>query len=210
MNYICVIGDLVNSRQVSDRNRLQDQMETTLAAINAKRKDHLLSPCTITLGDEYQAVYKNAATLFPDFLSILHDLYPVKMRFSVGIGPLQTKVNPTMAIGMDGPAFHVAREALGKDFKRSERLLHIARAGGETPVWLGSALILISREIRSWKQNRILILQRLLCGAEARAIAEEIEISLTAVYKNIQMGGLDAMADLLGAMVEWMNQEVQR
>jgi hypothetical protein len=75
---------------------------------------HLISPYTITLGDEFQAVLKNARHLFGDIITILYVIYPTKIRFSIGIGDIQTPVNPNQAIGMDGTAFYNARTGIDK------------------------------------------------------------------------------------------------
>lgn len=208
MTLICVIGDLVGSRRVEDRMGLQDRLRMTLDSINGTRKEHLLSPCTITLGDEYQAVYGDADSLFLDFFTVLRDLYPEKVRFSVGIGSLQTELNPRLAIGMDGPAFHVAREAMKSPFRRSGCLFHIGQAGLDPPPWIGTALSLVSHEVKAWKPNRFLVFQRLLAGVDVKVIAEEARISTTAVYKNIQSGGLEAIRHLLAEIAQWVNQQV--
>jgi len=209
MKVICVIGDLVNSRNILDRQGLQKKLDQALASINRTSRGHLISPCTITLGDEYQAVYQDADTLFRDFWTVLERLSPERIRFSVGLGSLTTAVNSEQAIGMDGPAFHVAREAMQSTFKRSGELFRISQAEGTVAPWIEPALALLSHETLQWRPNRLLVFQRLLSGLDPKAIAQEAGITPTAVYKNIQSGALDAMRDLLGEMTRWINQEVK-
>jgi hypothetical protein len=169
----------------------------------------LLSPCTITLGDEYQAVYRDADTLFQDAWLVLEKVYPEKVRFSLGLGTLTTPVNPEQAIGMDGPAFHAAREAMQPAFKRSGDLFRLSQADGPVAPWIGPALTLVSHEAYHWKQHRFTVFQRFLSGADPKTIAQEADITTTAVYKNIQSGALVAMRDLLHEMTRWINQQVQ-
>ncbi len=209
MKVICVIGDLIGSRNSPDRTGLQDRLNQALATINETSRTHLLSPCTITLGDEYQAVYRDAETLFQDAWLVLERVYPEKVRFSLGVGTLTTPVNPDQAIGMDGPGFHVARAAMESPFKRSGSLFRLSHADRPVDPWIGPALDLLSHETHRWKRHRFMVFQRLLTGADPKRIAQEANISATAVYKNIQTGALEAMRDLFGAVTQRINQEVQ-
>ena len=205
MNVICLIGDLVGSRTARDRPALQHRLQQALDQVNKRSAPHLLSPGTITLGDEYQAVYKDAGTLFVDLWSVLRQMHPQRIRFSIGIGALDTPVNPERAIGMDGPAFHVARKHMEGPLKRSGLVFHVARAEGPTPAWINASLALMSSQIGSWKPVRHLIFERHLQRLEVKQIAAEARITPAAVYKNIRSGGLDAMRDLLGEIAAWVD-----
>lgn len=209
MTVICVIGDLVGSRKVRDRSNLQTRLGATLAEINAAHAAHLASPGTITLGDEYQAVYRGADTLFQDFWTLLRRLHPARIRFSVGVGPLSTPINPVQAIGMDGPAFHVARAAMNEGFKHSRELFHIDHAEKEVPLWIPAGLALISHEVLSWKANRFDVFLSYLAGQPARDMAEAMSVSPTAIYKNIQAGAMEPIAGLTQAITHWLQEQIQ-
>ena len=55
MNYISLIGDIVNSRGIKSRDTFQKKLDSELKKIN-KENPNLLSPYTLTLGDEFQAM----------------------------------------------------------------------------------------------------------------------------------------------------------
>lgn len=55
MQYFCVIADLVDSRLLSDRREFQQLLKEKLKDVSAESSG-LVSPYTITLGDEFQAV----------------------------------------------------------------------------------------------------------------------------------------------------------
>lgn len=203
MRYLCVIGDVVQSRAVPERSRLQGQLQASLGRINRARRNVLLSPCTITLGDEFQAVYRDAGTLFNDFAVLMRDVYPVRVRFSVGIGELSTRVNRQRAIGMDGPAFHAARAGL-IELKHSRSIFRITEAHAEVPPWVNLALDLISHESRSWKKTRLSVFHALLEGLEAKVTAREVELTAAAVYKNINSGALWTVKALLLEISKWV------
>lgn len=213
MNVLCLIGDLVDSRTAGDRAALQRRLEGALAGVNRASAAHLLSPATVTLGDEYQAVYGDAGSLFADLWSVMRQVHPHRIRFSLGLGGLDTPVNRRQAIGMDGPAFHRARAAMEGPFKRSGRLFVVTGPGdgleGGAPAWINAALALISSDIQGWQPTRHLVFERHLRGADAKEIAAEAGISPAAVYKNIRAGGLDAMRDLLAEIAAWMDGQLR-
>ena len=55
---IAVIGDIVKSKSIVNRGEVQEQLKTVLNDINQKFADHLASKFTLTLGDEFQAVFR--------------------------------------------------------------------------------------------------------------------------------------------------------
>ncbi|HPB66995.1 MAG TPA: SatD family protein [Spirochaetales bacterium] len=67
MKALCVIADLVDSRGIADRGRFQRGLKASLEALSSRRGARLLSPYTITLGDEFQALYRDSGTLLADF-----------------------------------------------------------------------------------------------------------------------------------------------
>jgi hypothetical protein len=208
MRHICVIGDLVASRRVHDRQALQARFAEALAEINVRRSKLLASPATITLGDEYQAVYRSADSLFLDAWGLLARLWPESMRFSIGVGSLSTPINSRQAIGMDGPAFHVAREGMVRNLKGSGYLFHIADADGEVPAWIGAGLNLVAHGVKGWKATRFRICQRHGEGRSPREIAEELAISPAAVYKNLASGALDPLHAFTREVTLWVNRRV--
>lgn len=66
----------------------------------------------ITLGDEFQGLLNSPAFALEIVKYIQRELYPVKLRFGIGIGEISTEINQKAAIGADGPAFYAAREMI--------------------------------------------------------------------------------------------------
>lgn len=194
MKVIALIADLVASRTLPHREVLQKKLAAALKQVNAQAKD-LASPYTLTLGDEFQAVYRRADSLWADMVAIMAAIHPVQVRFALGVGALATPVNRKQALGMDGPAFHYARAALS-ELKEDGRLLRIA---GEPAAdeWCLSrhVLNLVSHQIDGWERNRLLVLGGLLQGKKVREIEQGLSVSTVAVYKNIRAAALD---DLVG------------
>lgn len=114
MNPVVLIADLVRSRDIPERAQFQKRLSATLQALSVQSAESLLSPYTLTLGDEFQAVHADFRRILPDCLRILAELAPVRARFALAAGPLSTEINPVAALEMDGPAFLRARKLLGE------------------------------------------------------------------------------------------------
>src|SRR5438552_5075102 len=93
MQVIAVIGDIVASKKLAQRNVFQRRLGKALDQTSGTAR-HLASPYTITLGDEFQAVYRKADRLFADAFDIMAEIHPVRIRIAFGIGGLTTRINP--------------------------------------------------------------------------------------------------------------------
>ncbi len=207
---LVLIADIEASREIKDQKReeLQQTLQEVLDTLN-EQGSGLLSPYTITLGDEFQAVFKNADSIFVQMLKILAALHPVAVRFSLGLGDISTPVNSEQAIGMDGPAFHEAREGIDI-LKESGFLFNIRNEKNDdlTLKIMNGSLQLLSRQIRGWNKKRITILHMLKEGYDYKAITKKLDISRAAFYKNKEAGLLDVIDELSNDMAAIINQKL--
>lgn len=105
--------DIVNSRNIGNRQELQERLKHLIKELNQKYAGVLVSPIAITLGDECQAVLANPSqsyNLVDAFQQCLWQ-YNIDIYAGVGIGEISTAVNEDVRM-MDGPCFHAAREAI--------------------------------------------------------------------------------------------------
>lgn len=199
MKNIVIIADIVGSKKITDRNRVQTQLKQELKEINATAS-HLLSPYTITLGDEFQAVYSNPQSILQDLLHITVRLFPIRIRFSIGIGAISTDINPNEALGMDGPAFYLARDGINCLKKVNHSVIQIY--GSNTPccALINTSLQLVMSLMDEWKQNTLLILHSHLRGIPVKEIASDLHISERGVYKAIVLHKVRYFTDFFLAL----------
>lgn len=196
MKVIVLIADIISSKEIKNRNRIQQKLLDELSGINQESVS-IISPMTITLGDEFQCVYSNADEIFKHVWSILNVCYPERIRFSYGLGTITTDINREQAIGMDGPAFYEAREGLNQLKKEKDSLLNIRDENNDDLITLLRNLFyLISFNVESWKQNRIQIMNMLASEMPVKLISKILQISEQAVYKNITNGGLQPILEI--------------
>ena len=84
VSYIVIIGDIEQSRQLSqgDRRKVQKILKTVFENLN-QSSNCIVSPFTITLGDEFQAVYDSAGETFKHIWTIMASIHPVLVRILV-------------------------------------------------------------------------------------------------------------------------------
>jgi len=112
--YFVVVGDIRNSRDISDRKEIQKKFKNVLTCVNRDFEKQIASKFTISLGDEFQGVLQGSAgrSVFEIISAVKAEMYPIRFRFGVGAGTISTELSPESPIEADGPAFHLAREAI--------------------------------------------------------------------------------------------------
>jgi hypothetical protein len=205
-SYLVVIGDLVDSKKLSKsvRKRTQHSLETVLKNIN-QESAHIISPYTITLGDEFQGVYQKADDLFQHLWAIMAEIHPVTVRVSIGVGEITTTINNEHTLGMDGPVFHKARERIDQ-MKKKEHLLSISTDNMRFDRLVNSTFRILGANLRGWNKNRFSILHKQYEGKDVKQIAGEVSLSEVAVYKNINAGTLQAIQDFTATVSETINE----
>lgn len=137
--YFALIGDIIGSRSIESRAEIQRRLGDKLREINEREGDkNLAAGFVITLGDEFQGLIRAGGSFNPIYaaLEIKNAMYPVKLRFAIGIGGMSTDIDPHMAIGADGEAFHRARESM--NLVRSYERLHSVPREGDGAVRINS------------------------------------------------------------------------
>jgi len=205
MKYIVVIGDLINSRQISGRDMFQESLIKRLHLLNTSKI--LASKYAITLGDEFQAVFTSPEGIFEHFFSLMCGISPNKLRISIGIGEISTKINQENPLGMDGPAFHNARNGMNQ-IKESHSFFNIEGLSSENNNLVNSVLKYISYTINGWNENRLKIFYGKFSGNKVKDISKDLSISEQAVYKSIREGRLDDLVEIFRNIETSIKREI--
>ncbi len=118
------MGDIVQSEQHIALDLMQS-FKARIASLNEHHSDSILSPLTITLGDEFQGVVADLSTAVAliieseEYALFSNDAF--SMRYVVNYGEIDTAVNPTIAYEMLGLGLTQARYRLEGMKNRSER-----------------------------------------------------------------------------------------
>lgn len=189
MKALVLIADIIESRDIEERTHFQADLVECLKAIN--RKSHtLLSPYTVTLGDEFQAVYTSGAEVLDHIMYIQAQLFPVRFRFSISFGKIATKINKKQAIGMDGPVFHNAREGMDRLKKTKYTIVSLHGLAEEKDELINSGLALAWAVMADWKAETFTIFHELYRGKKVREILSHYDLSQRGMYKLINRNKL--------------------
>ena len=120
--YYAIIGDIKESKKLENRGEIQEKLKNTLRSINTLYCEDIAAKFLITLGDEFQGLLKEATNLLEIIKYIQREMYPIEMRFGVGIGEMHTEIDSKAAIGADGPAFYAARNVITEIHKQEKKV----------------------------------------------------------------------------------------
>lgn len=113
--YFAVIGDIVSSKSLKERTKIQKKLENCLMMLNEKYEDVMIKKLSITLGDEFQALFSDGKYLLEIIHRIELEIYPVKLRFGIGIGNIEFDYgNLDSPYQSDGSVWWNARRAIEK------------------------------------------------------------------------------------------------
>lgn len=200
------IGDISASRdlEADDRRDVQERLGDLLERINGELEDAVLADFTITVGDEFQGLLVRPGAL-PELMWRLRDRLP-RLRFwtGVGFGRLDTELEER-AVGMDGPAFHRAREAL--EVAHDEGLHGGVFSGfGEDDRVLGGLSRLLDWQRQGFTDAQREAIRHVRRGESQTEAAEEIGVSRQAVSKRLAAAGWRAYRDAEQSLRELLSR----
>jgi hypothetical protein len=113
-SYAVLMGDIVGSERAPSLKAVHKAFNRAVTNANEVNADHIASPLTITLGDEFQGLLISFASAWDAAVALRLELLAAKIRcrFVVGIAKLETPLNRKQAWNMMGSGLAVAREKL--------------------------------------------------------------------------------------------------
>ena len=185
MLYLVIIGDIIKSRKLSNRYEVQKTFASVVSEVQTTYAGELVSPITLTIGDEFQSVMRQARELFKIVDDLETQMLPVQLRHGFGIGEIDTEINEQYSIGMDGPAFHRAREALEISRKQNLRY-YLCYDNSRTEQQINLLLSWIDAASRNWTPEKRKTLAYKELGYTQVQIAKLVGISQPAVSQHMK------------------------
>ena len=197
-NWAAVIGDVVGSRQVASRSRLQTRLDRSLASVNDSMKP--VQPLTPTIGDEFQGMFVTLEEAIEASLRLRVELMRrVDVRIGIGWGTLRTQDPRRTPFGQDGPCWWRAREAL-EELARTERsnqephsLRTVCRTETKAEGAYNAILVLRDQLLSAIDEHDATILRMLIGGASQQDAAERLGLNKSSISRRMQSHGLAAL-----------------
>ncbi len=192
--YFAIIGDIIESKKLNNRDEIQKKLQEILCDINYKYLSDISAKFIITLGDEFQGLLHYGEHLLNILNEIQRRMYPVRIRFGVGIGEITTEINFEMAIGADGPAYYKAREAV-EILKKNEKKqkVHVPDIrieidnNAEVTLGLNTILSLMSVVKGKWSDRQREIVNEVeRCGGSQKKCADNLKIAPSSVQRGLR------------------------
>lgn len=195
-----LIGDVVRSRQASDRDSLQRSLDRALSLAN-----DVLQPAQrleVTLGDEFQGAFDDLGSAARASLLLRLQLLKdgeVESRYGIGFGLVTIYDEERAPFSQDGPGWWSARDAIRRaadlegrprtSFLRT-RFEGAEEGGGGLDVEMVNAYLVCRDALASGMtaRSRRLLLGRLI-GRQQSDLATEEGISQSAVSQNLATSG---------------------
>lgn len=108
-----VVGDVVDSRQIPDRDQFGGTLADALATVNRTYGESIRADFAAVKGiDEVVGVLDDVRAVYDVVKTVYDAIHPQQVRFVVVRGAIDVNPGGTDATAMDGPAFHDANERM--------------------------------------------------------------------------------------------------
>ncbi|MFT2007576.1 SatD family protein [Pontibacter sp. 13R65] len=175
--YFILMADIISSSRHKG-DLLMKQFKEVVNTVNEKHKELLLSPLTITLGDEFQGVALNLEAAIKVIVAleevIVLQYKPFKLRYVLNFGQIETPINHEIAYGMLGNGLTEARELLEQvKHHRGERF--IVKTGNQRQsITLQKTFILYQWLVDAWKPADSQLIGAFLQESDYKVVAEQL------------------------------------
>jgi hypothetical protein len=154
-SYPIFMGDVVNSSDY-DGEVLSKGLKELVESTNKKFGKAILSPLTITLGDEFQGILSSVSSgidlLFHLEEELLRTEPDFKLHYVLLLGEIETEINPDIAYEMMGKGLTEARKMLSSK-KRSRKRFRFKLQNKEQTEQLSRIFEVLDTIILNWKKE---------------------------------------------------------
>jgi len=204
--YVALIGDIRGSRELDDRKAVQDEFKRVVATLNDRLPDSAIaSPFTVTTGDEFQVLLYDALHAVDAAVLASDRFHPARLRFGIGRGRLDTERNPEQAIGMDGPCFHRARDAI--DAARDDGAW-VRVAGWRPPLdeRVNALFDLVQCVREDWTDRQAEFARALEVEGTQKRVADRFDVSKSTVSESLSAGHVHEVREAEGSLAALLEE----
>jgi DNA-binding CsgD family transcriptional regulator len=197
-SYLAIVGDVVRSRELEGRGEFQQRLRSSISRVNEEYSSSIASNFILTIGDEFQGLLRSAEKI-PQILAVIRsEIHPIEQRVGIGIGKLDTELE-AVAIGMDGPCFHRARDAIERA-KSSGTSIEVETGGMSEPFRIYA--LLYSNLRKQWTPRQKQVFDLSMIGITGKAIAQQLRITPSAVSQHLSAVGANGIFEATRIWVE--------
>lgn len=182
-----ILGDVISSSLISDRENFQKGFEETCNEINIKYTKDMYADFKILKGiDEIGGVLLTMSNSYEIITNILERLYPNLMRFVLVLDYIDTSVETRNVTKMDGPAFHKASDIMST-LKKSKLMFDMYVGDKVIDTAIAGQINLILLLKKNWSARQHQIVREYKIGKNQYDVAKNLGITQQAVSKTLNL-----------------------
>jgi hypothetical protein len=188
MDFPILMADVIRSRK-KDSSLLVRQLKELVTIINSQNSANLISPLTITLGDEFQGITSTMEngikTIFDLEELILDKQYDLKLRYVLVYGKIDTTINNQIAYEMLGEGLTRARQDLNSLKQKDSRFLIRLNINEEyKEQYLNKAFLIYQNIVDSWKAKDLEVVREFLLHKDYKIVAQNVHIDRSNAWRR--------------------------
>ena len=181
-----VLGDVVASREIDDREAFRDAILAALDTVNDRYADDLVAEFALVKGvDEIAGVLRRPRNCYRLLRDVVAAARPGAIRFAVVYGEIDVGAASDDVGGMDGPAFHRADEAL-VDVADADLYVDFSGHCPDLDPLVGTCVNLLLMAREGWtERQRAMVAAYEETGTQA-AVADRFDVSQQTVSATLR------------------------
>jgi hypothetical protein len=185
-SYYILMADVIKSREWNEDLMLH--LKEVVKDINLRKKKKLLSPLTITLGDEFQGIPTSISDAIEIIIateeSILKHGVTFKMRYVLNYGIIDTPINKKIAYQMTGSGLTDARFMLNNLKKNKQDRFHFNVKNETLTKILEDEFIIFQSIVDDWKEKDFETVNALLLHTDYKDAAILLGKHLSLIWRK--------------------------
>jgi len=184
MNFV-LMADIIKSSD-KESNALIESFRQLVGMINEEYTDIIISPMTITLGDEFQGIVKDLSAGLKLMVAFEEKGIELglgfKMRYVLGQGKIDTPINKETAYGMIGPGLTETRKylnAMKKTGKRFEFMIE-----GEHVESISDLFFLYQFFVDSWHKKDLEVVSTFLKLEDYKSVSSVLKKDPSSMWRR--------------------------
>jgi hypothetical protein len=185
--YFILMADIIDSRK-AQQIVLLESFKKIISVVNQNAKSKIVSPLTITLGDEFQGVLANLQSALEVIIQIEEEIINEKARFKLRYvlveGGIETPINKKIAHEMLGSGLTEARNLLSQ-VKNSNERFYIKINNKEQSAVINNAFRVYQGLIDDWQIDKDYeIVNSFLKYKDYKTVAEKLNKDRSLMWKR--------------------------
>lgn len=184
--FYVLLGDVIQSRQIDNRDDFQKIIEKTCKNINTMYAEGIYADFKILKGiDEIGGVLSSMSNIYKIITKILDDIYPNTIRFALVFDYIDTALETRNITKMDGVAFHKASEMI-KELKMSKLMFDMSVEDEMLDMSITGQINLIFLIKKNWSATQYNTVREYEKIKKQSEVAKKLRITQQAVSKNLK------------------------